>query len=53
VKVGDLVKVVYGGEIALVTRIERSQAHPEIAWAYLHTGKAYRISKLEIVNESR
>ena len=52
-KVGDLVKVVYDGELALVTRIERSQAHPEIAWAYLHTGEAFRISKLEIVNESR
>ena len=48
-KVGDLVKVIYDGSVALIVRIEDG-ARP---WIYLHTGESFKASKLEVINESR
>ena len=47
--VGDLVRVVYDGTVAIVVRIEDG-ARP---WIHLHTGESFKWDKLEVVNASR
>ena len=57
-KVGDLVKVVYGDDyvtmpyngVGLVVKIEEAG---DATWVHLHTGEDFKIDKLEVVSESR
>ena len=46
-KVGDLVKIIYDGTLAVVTEVTAE-------WIYLHDERwAFKANKLELVSESR
>ena len=48
-QVGDLVKVIYDGTVAIVVHIEDG-ARP---WIHLHTAQSFKWDKLEVINASQ